>query len=139
MLSISTILKRSVSEAFYKMSNVNVLLSNVNDVYFNVALEKYLLDSFGKSNREGLSSNLPLLYLWRNAPCLIVGRNQNVWSECNLENVRNDNVKVIRRFTGGGAVYQVCFNYSFTRITLSRIWATVVSPLYPQLLITALK
>ncbi|KAK2195201.1 bifunctional Biotinyl protein ligase (BPL) and lipoyl protein ligase (LPL) [Babesia duncani] len=96
---------------------INVLLSKETDIYFNVALENYLLSSYGKNSREEFSNKAPLLFFWRNSPCVIVGRNQNVWSECNLENIKMDKVNIVRRFTGGGAVYQDLGNSCFTFIS----------------------
>ncbi|GIX65673.1 lipoate-protein ligase [Babesia caballi] len=96
---------------------LRVLLSEVNDIYFNLALENALLNSYGTSAAKDGTPEPPMLFLWRNSPCVIVGRNQNVWAECNLERVKQDNVKIVRRFTGGGAVYQDLGNTCFTFIS----------------------
>lgn len=98
-------------------SGLNVILSEENDIYFNLALENSLLNSYGTPALKDSLNGTPLLFLWRNSPCVIVGRNQNVWSECDLENVKKNNVKIVRRFTGGGAVYQDLGNTCFTFIS----------------------
>ncbi|ORM40523.1 Lipoate-protein ligase A [Babesia sp. Xinjiang] len=96
---------------------LRVLISDEEDIYFNLALENTLLKSFGMVKDKDAAPDLPLLFLWRNTPCVIVGCNQNIWSECNLERVKRDGVKIVRRFTGGGAVYQDLGNTCFTFIS----------------------
>lgn len=49
----------------------------------------------------------PLLLLYRDSPCVIVGRNQNPWKEVNLAVSRQTGVPFIRRRSGGGTVYHV--------------------------------
>ncbi|GBE62244.1 lipoyltransferase and lipoate- ligase subfamily protein [Babesia ovata] len=100
-------------------TRLRVLLSEETDIYFNLAIENALLSSYGSNVAKDSAAEAPLLFLWRNSPCVIVGRNQNVWSECNLDNVKRDNVKLVRRFTGGGAVYQDLGNTCFTFISPS--------------------
>ena len=53
--------------------------------------------------------------LWQNAPSVIVGRFQDICSEVNLEFINNNNIKLARRNSGGGAVYHDLgnLNYSF--------------------------
>ena len=63
---------------------------------FNLAYEEYVL----KNRREGT-----VLILWQNANAIIVGRNQDTEAEINREMVDRLGIQVIRRETGGGAVY----------------------------------
>ena len=53
--------------------------------------------------------------LWQNEPSVIVGRFQDIYSEINLEFINNNNIKLARRNSGGGAVYHDLgnLNYSF--------------------------
>ena len=76
------------------------------DPYFNLALEEYLL-------RE---KNGEYFVLWRNEPCIVVGKNQNTLSEINEEYIKNHNIKVVRRQSGGGAVFHDLGNLNFTFI-----------------------
>lgn len=95
------------------------------DPYFNLALEEFFLarpdldatDALDDSNR-GTPNNLtfePLLLLWQNAPTVVVGGRQNTLEEINLAFVEERKINVVRRTTGGGAVYHDLgnLNYSF--------------------------
>lgn len=48
----------------------------------------------------------PLMYLWRPSPVITIGRHQNPWKECVLSQLEDDGVKLARRRSGGGAVFQ---------------------------------
>jgi lipoate-protein ligase A len=79
---------------------------NNHDPYFNLASEEYLL-----KQKDGF-----YLYLWINAPSVIVGVNQNAFKEVNLNYTENNGIKVVRRLTGGGAVYHDLKNVNYTVI-----------------------
>ncbi len=57
-----------------------------------------------------------VLYLWVNDPCIVIGRYQNPYSECNLERMETEGVQLVRRQSGGGAVYHDHGNLCFTLI-----------------------
>ncbi len=57
-----------------------------------------------------------ILFVWRNSKSVLIGRHQNAYSECNLNHMKNDNVKLIRRTSGGGAVYFDEGNVTFSFI-----------------------
>jgi lipoate-protein ligase A len=77
------------------------------DPYFNLAAEEYLL-------REHQGD---VFMLWRNEPSIIVGKHQNCLAEINLEFVRSNNIKVVRRISGGGTVFHDLGNLNFTFIS----------------------
>ncbi len=76
------------------------------DPYFNLAAEEYVLKNFTED----------CFMLWRNAPSIIVGKHQNTLAEINLEWVSANNIKVVRRLSGGGAVFHDLGNLNFTFI-----------------------
>ena len=76
------------------------------DPYFNIASEEYLL----KSRKEFF------VYLWKNSPSVILGVNQNAFKEVNLKYTESHGIKIVRRLTGGGAVYHDLNNLCYTFI-----------------------
>lgn len=74
--------------------------------YFNLAMEEYFLKNFCDD----------IFILWRNEPSIIVGKNQNTLSEINIEYVKENNIPVVRRQSGGGAVFHDLGNINFTFI-----------------------
>ena len=76
------------------------------DTYFNMAAEEYFLDRRGED----------VLMFWQNANTIVVGKNQNTLAEINSDYVREHDIKIVRRLTGGGAMYQDIGNLNFTFI-----------------------
>ena len=76
------------------------------DPQWNLAAEEYLFKQF----------NEPVFRLWQNGPSIIIGLHQNAYAEINLEYVRQNKIKVVRRMTGGGAVFHDLGNINFTFI-----------------------
>ena len=82
------------------------LLNNSTDPYFNMALDEFCL--------ENLVLEEPYFYLWRNRPSVIIGLNQNAYSEVNLGYLNANGITLARRVTGGGAVYHDLQNLNYT-------------------------
>jgi len=80
------------------------------DPAFNLAAEEWLL----------FNTPCDVFMLWRNAPAVIVGRNQNTLAEIDEAFLRQRGIPVIRRLTGGGAVFHDLGNVNFTFISLDR-------------------
>lgn len=76
------------------------------DTFFNMAAEEYFLTT----------ADEPMVMLWRNARTVVIGRNQNALQEVNAGFVRDNNIDVVRRLTGGGAVFHDLGNINFTVI-----------------------
>lgn len=76
------------------------------DPWFNLASEEYVLKNFPED----------CFMLWRNDNAIIVGKHQNTLAEINLDYVRERNIKVVRRLSGGGAVFHDLGNLNFTFI-----------------------
>ena len=80
------------------------------DPAFNLALEERLFDSLPPEHPG-------LFMLWQNGPSIIVGRHQCTAEEVNADCVRRENLPVVRRITGGGAVYHDLGNLNYSFIT----------------------
>lgn len=74
--------------------------------YFNLAAEEYILKE--KTDE--------CFMLWRNEPCIVIGKNQNTLSEINIDYVKENDIIVVRRLSGGGAVFHDLGNINFTFI-----------------------
>lgn len=83
-------------------------LCETNDGWRNLAADEYFLNYIGKDEI--------LLHIYINAPSVIIGKNQNAWRECNLKAMDADGVKLVRRISGGGAVYHDLGNVNFSFI-----------------------
>ncbi len=84
------------------------VVNDSTDPWFNLALDEYLL--------ENSPSDEPFFCLWRNRPSVIIGLNQNAYSEVNIGWIREHGVSLARRVTGGGAVYHDLNNLNYTFI-----------------------
>lgn len=78
------------------------------DPYYNLALEEYLL------KQKKIDDNL--FMLWQNEPVIVIGKNQNAYEELDLDYTKEQKIKVVRRMSGGGAVYHDLGNLNFTVI-----------------------
>lgn len=76
------------------------------DPYFNLAAEEYFLKNFQED----------FFMLWRSGPSVVVGKHQNALAEINHEFVRENQILVARRLSGGGTVFHDPGNVNFTFI-----------------------
>ena len=76
------------------------------DAWFNLAAEEYLLKNFSDD----------IFMLWQNEPSVIIGKHQNAWDEINRNYIQEKHIKVVRRYSGGGAVYHDSGNLNITFI-----------------------
>lgn len=76
----------------------SVFISQSNDIFTNLALEDWLYRNFDFTNHR-------VLLLWRNNPCVVIGRHQNPWKEAQISNLSERGVALARRNSGGGTVY----------------------------------
>ena len=111
MLQIGSMLNRKVevnalfrflsgirkSSSFGNVSRV-VYQSLSHDIFTNLALEDWFYRNWNFDDKH-------LLLLWRNDPCVVIGRHQNPWIEANLHYLTDNNINISRRNSGGGTVY----------------------------------
>ncbi|GIO21649.1 lipoate--protein ligase [Oceanobacillus sp. J11TS1] len=81
----------------------------ITDPQINLAIEEYILENFGEKDTY--------LLFYVNGPSIIIGRNQNTIEEINTDYVDEKGIKVVRRLSGGGAVYHDEQNLNFSFIT----------------------
>lgn len=83
--------------------------SPTGDGWSNLAQDEWFLDHLKPEDF--------MLYFYVNANAVIIGKNQNPWRECNLDAMERDGVQLVRRITGGGAVFHDQGNLNFSFIT----------------------
>ncbi|GHL18503.1 hypothetical protein ECZU24_13440 [Escherichia coli] len=70
------------------MSTLRLLISDSYDPWFNLAVEECIFRQMPATQR--------VLFLWRNADTVVIGRAQNPWKECNTRRMEEDNVRPAR-------------------------------------------
>lgn len=97
-----------------------------NDPFYNQAFEEFVFTNFLQDD---------IFFLWQNAPSVIVGCSQNICREVRIQKLRELQIPVVRRMTGGGTVYHDLGNVNYTYITsqpefdFNKILAPVVAAL----------
>lgn len=79
-----------------------------NDPSYNIAFEEFAFNEI--ANKDDV------FILWINQPCIVVGKNQNTVEEINQKYCDENNIKIVRRISGGGAVYHDYNNLNYTII-----------------------
>lgn len=100
-----------------------LIVDKTTDPAWNLAAEEYLLTQRSE----------PFVRLWRNADSVIIGRHQNAYAEIDLSYVERERIPVVRRMTGGGAVFHDLgnVNYSFFDLTGRKFTDVVLEALRP--------
>ncbi|MDD4588796.1 MAG: lipoate--protein ligase [Parabacteroides sp.] len=87
------------------------IINENTDPRINLAVEEYALNYLDPSQ--------DYVILWQNEPAVIIGRNQNTVAEVNAPFIKERGIHVVRRLSGGGAVYHDFGNLNFTFIVTS--------------------
>ena len=99
-------------------------ISDTNDTAYNVALEDYAFNNITDVDE--------IFMLWINEPSIIIGKNQNALAEINSDFVKENNIRVIRRISGGGAVYHDLNNLNFTLMLRAKTKMLLTSKPFPN-------
>lgn len=83
------------------------LILKTKDPHLNLAIEEYLFSSCDDD----------IFMLWQNEPTVVIGKNQNAYAEINQDFLKENNIHIARRITGGGAVYHDLGNVNYTFIS----------------------
>lgn len=86
---------------------MKIYINESTDPYYNLAAEEYLLEH----------TSGDIFFLWRNSPTVVIGKNQNAFAEIDTRFTEEHNIAVVRRLTGGGAVFHDLGNVNFTFIS----------------------
>ncbi len=84
------------------------LIARDNDLYRNLAIEKHLMDT--------LPDETAILFLWQARHAIVIGRNQNPWSECDVSSFLSAGGQFARRLSGGAAMYEDMGSLQYTLI-----------------------
>ena len=106
------------------------LESPFNDAFSNMALEEYVF--------EGLPQDEEYFMLWQNKNAIVVGKYQNTIEEINADYVRENDIAVVRRLSGGGAMYQDMGNLNFTFVVDQNAAITLDFSIFIQPVVRAL-
>lgn len=88
---------------------MKVLVSASLEPFYNLAVEEVLLEGVGRWGS--------VLFFWRSARAVVIGKHQNPWRECRLRDVLQEEGRLGRRISGGGAVYQDEGNLNVSLVT----------------------
>lgn len=105
------------------------IINDSNDPAYNIALEEYCFKNLKEEE---------VFILWRNEPTIVIGKHQNAIEEINPEYVKEHNINVVRRISGGGAVYHDLNNLSYTIISSKKTEAAFDFKTFSQPVINVL-
>lgn len=94
--------------------NLQIIIGNQTNPFLNLAVESQLLDTY--------QENTVTLFLWRNRQTVVIGANQNPYSECDVDTLLKEGGHLTRRRTGGGAVYHDLGNLNFSIVADKKIY-----------------
>lgn len=100
------------------------------DAFYNLALEEHILKTCLEGN---------IILLWQSDKTVVIGRHQNLHEEVDIEFVKDHRINIVRRSTGGGAVYHDDGNLNFSFISDAKGSSDATMKYFTAPIITALR
>lgn len=91
---------------------LQIIIGNQYDPYINLSIESFLLDTE--------KDDTVTMFLWKNQQTVVIGTNQNPYTECDVDTLLAEGGKLARRRSGGGAVYHDLGNINFSFIATKK-------------------
>lgn len=88
-----------------------VFISRFRDPRINLSIERYIYNHLPDAKKHQFAKRL---VLYRNAPCIVIGKNQNPYKEINLHLANILQIPILRRYSGGGTVCHDLGNVNFS-------------------------
>ncbi len=114
---------------YYYILSMKFLILKTQNPYINLAIEEYL---FSETSDD-------IFMLWQNEPSVIIGKNQNAYTEINMDYVKENKIHIVRRITGGGAVYHDLGNVNYSFISTREKNSGIDFEYFTEPIIEALK
>ncbi len=93
---------------------LQIIIGNQYDPYINLSIESFLLDTE--------KDDTVTMFLWKNQQTVVIGTNQNPYTECDVDTLLAEGGKLARRRSGGGAVYHDLGNINFSFIATKKLY-----------------
>lgn len=90
-----------------------IVISKLRNPTLNLAIEKYIYDTY-PDVKNPLNKFAKRMMIYKNAPCIVIGKNQNIFREINFRYASNIGIPILRRFSGGGTVVHDLGNINFS-------------------------
>lgn len=98
----------------HRPKRVRFVVSDTLDTCVNLAYEEHFMNTVAEDEW--------IVFWWQSENSVVIGRNQNPYQECNLEKMKANGVRLVRRLSGGGAVYHDTGNLNFAFIAKGELY-----------------
>ena len=99
-----------------------LVYSKCRNIFYNLALEDWIYNNVKFIDNPEEKRHAELLMIWRNEPCIVLGRHQNAWVETDILEAKKRGIPLARRRSGGGCVYHDLGNINLTFFTSKKFY-----------------